>query len=75
MIRWTVETCNFLKQGGFMQKHKINETKQTIQPIAREKRQNTIISLIEKFWWQILIPISIGILLILIDRGVIKIGF
>ncbi len=45
-------------------KVKKNEIKQTTQPTTKEKQQNTIISFIVKFWWQILIPLIIGIVLI-----------
>jgi len=69
MIRWTVETCHFLKRGGFLKKYQEIEKKQTSQPIENEKRQNATISFIEKFWWQILIPLIIGIVLIFIDKG------
>jgi hypothetical protein len=55
-------------------KLKKNEIKQTNQPKTKEKQHNAIISFIEKFWWQILIPLVIGILLILIEKGKIDIG-
>ena len=71
MIRWNVETCHFLKQGGFLEKYQKIEKKQTSQPIEKEKRQNAIVSFIEKFWWQILIPLIIGIVLIFIEKGIV----
>jgi hypothetical protein len=53
---------------------KNTEIKQTNHPKTNEKQQNAIISFIEKFWWQILIPLTVGVLLILIEKGVIDIG-
>jgi len=51
------------------------EIKQVIQPNVKEKQQNAIISFVEKFWWQILVPLAIVIIGILIERGVINIRF
>ncbi|RKS95657.1 hypothetical protein BC952_1354 [Flavobacterium limicola] len=44
------------------------EIKQTTQPKAKEKQQSVIISFVEKFWWQILIPLLLGIALIAIEQ-------
>ncbi len=44
------------------------EIKQTIQPNAKEKQQNAITSFVEKFWWQILIPLLLGIALLAIEQ-------
>ena len=44
------------------------EIKQTTQPKAKEKQQSAIVSFIEKFWWQISIPLLIGIALIFIEK-------
>jgi hypothetical protein len=44
------------------------EIKQIIHPKTKEKQQNAIISFIEKFWWQILIPLSLGIALLAIQQ-------
>ena len=44
------------------------EIKQIIHPKTKEKQQNAIISFIEKFWWQILIPLSLGITLLAIQQ-------
>ena len=51
------------------------EIKQTNHPKTKEKQQNAIVSFIVKFWWQILIPLLIGIVLIMIEKGVVDIGF
>lgn len=48
--------------------------KQTIHPSSSEIKQNPIISLIVKCWWQILIPLTIVIIGILIERGIMDIG-
>ena len=50
------------------------EIKQTTHPKAKEKQQNAIISFISKFWWQILIPSSIVLFGILVERKIINIG-
>ncbi|WP_396633586.1 hypothetical protein [Maribacter sp. R86514] len=50
------------------------EIKQTNHPKTKEKQQNAITSFIVKFWWQILIPLAIGIILIMIEKGIIDIG-
>ncbi|WP_310991609.1 hypothetical protein [Aequorivita marina] len=39
-----------------------------------EKKSNKFILFLEKFWWQILIPLAIGMILLLIERGIIDIG-
>ena len=44
------------------------EIKQEIHPTIKEKQQNVIISFILKFWWQILIPLLLGIVLIAIEK-------
>lgn len=44
------------------------EIKQTIHPKIKEKQQNAIISFVEKFWWLILIPLLLGIVLIAIEK-------
>ena len=66
-------TIGQVNQADFL-KNKKTEIKQTIQPKTKEKQQNAIISFVEKFWWQILIPLAIGIALILIEIGIIDIG-
>ncbi|OBX17892.1 MULTISPECIES: hypothetical protein [Bizionia] len=66
-------TIGQFNQADFL-KNKKTEIKQNIQPKTNEKQQNAIISFIEKFWWQILIPLAIGIILILIEKGIINIG-
>jgi hypothetical protein len=50
------------------------EIKQTIHPTPKDIKQNPIISFIVKCWWQILVPLTIVIIGILIERGVIDIG-
>jgi hypothetical protein len=50
------------------------EIKQIIHPKEKEKQQNAIISFISKFWWQILIPASIVLFGILVERNIIDIG-
>jgi hypothetical protein len=45
-----------------------SEIKQTIHPKAKEKQQNAIILFVVKFWWQILIPLLLGIVLIAIEK-------
>jgi hypothetical protein len=44
------------------------ETKQTNHPKTKEKQQSAIISFIVKFWWQILIPLLIGLVLIAVEK-------
>lgn len=46
---------------------------QTIHPQPKEIKENPIMSFISKFWWKILIPVSIVIIGILIERDVINI--
>ena len=72
-INYNYKNVAQVNQADFLNL-KNTEIKQTNHPKTNEKQQNAIISFIEKFWWQILIPLSIGILLILIDKGVINIG-
>jgi hypothetical protein len=43
------------------------KTTETIHPQPKEIKENPIISFISKFWWKILIPISIVIIGILIE--------
>jgi hypothetical protein len=50
------------------------EIKQTIHPTPKDIKQNPIISFIVKCWWQILVPLTIVIIGILIERGIIDIG-
>lgn len=66
-------TIGQLNQADFLNNKK-TEIKQIIHPKTNEKQQNAIISFIEKFWWKILIPLAIGVLLILIEKGIIDIG-
>ena len=66
-------TVGQVNQSDFLKVEK-TEIKQTTQPKTKEMQQNTIFSFIEKFWWQILIPLIIGIILIMIERGVINVG-
>ena len=49
------------------------KTTETNHPQPKEIKENPIISFISKFWWKILIPISIVIIGILIERDVINI--
>jgi len=67
-------TIGQINQSDFLKVDK-TEIKQTIQPKTKENKQTAIISIVEKFWWQILIPLGIGIVLILIKKGIIDIGF
>lgn len=48
--------------------------KQQNQPIQQEIGQSPIISFLLKFWWQVLIPLSIIIVGILIEKKIINIG-
>ena len=66
-------TIGQVNQAAFL-KNKETEIKQTIHHKTHEKQQNVIVSFIEKFWWQILIPLVIGIVIILIERKIIDIG-
>jgi len=43
--------------------------KQTAKPIAYENRQNAISSWLQKFWWQLLIPLIIGLIILYIDKN------
>lgn len=68
----TLNNFNNSTIGQFNQSEELSvlktEIKQTIQPKAKEKQQNAIISFIEKFWWQILIPLVLGIALLAIQQ-------
>ncbi len=44
------------------------EIKQTENPIAYENKQNAEISWIQKYWWQVIIPFSIGLILLILDK-------
>lgn len=65
-------TFGQINQADFLKVDK-TEIKQTIHPKTKEKQQKAIVSFIEKFWWHILIPLGIGIVLILIESGIINI--
>lgn len=43
--------------------------KQTAKPIAYENRQNAISSWLQKFWWQLLIPLIIGLIILYFDKN------
>lgn len=43
--------------------------KQTTNPITYENKQNAISSWLQKFWWQLLIPLIIGLLVLYIDKN------
>ncbi len=43
--------------------------KQTAKPIAYENRQNAMSSWLQKFWWQLLIPLIIGLIILYIDKN------
>lgn len=60
-------TIGQVNQADFL-KNKKTKIKQIIHPKTHEKQQNAIISFVEKFWWQILIPFTLGIVLLLIER-------
>lgn len=49
------------------------EIQQPIHPITEDKQEDAFLSLIKKFWWKILIPIIIGIVLFVIEGWVIEI--
>ena len=66
-------TIGQVNQAEFLKVDK-TEIKQKFQPKTKEKGRNAIILFLEKFWWQILIPLVMGILLILIEKGIIDIG-
>lgn len=67
-------TIGQVNQSEFLKVDK-TEIKQTNHLKTKEKQQNSIVSFIVKFWWQILIPLLIGIVLLMIEKGVIDIGF
>jgi hypothetical protein len=50
------------------------DIKQNIQPKANENKHNAITSFLSKFWWQILVPLTIVVIGILIEKGIIDIG-
>ena len=62
-----------VNHSDFLKVEKV-EIKQNNHPKTKEKKQNTIVSFMLKFWWQILIPLLIGIVLIMIEKGFIHIG-
>jgi len=68
-------TCHFLKQGGFLKKYINKDIKQVNHPIAKEKRQNAIVSFIVKFWWAFIVPLAATIIGFMIDKGILNIGF
>lgn len=43
--------------------------KQTAKPITYENKQNAISSWLQKFWWQLLIPLIIGLIILYIDKN------
>jgi hypothetical protein len=43
--------------------------KQTVKPTAYDNKQNAIISWVQKFWWQALIPFIIGLIILGLDKG------
>lgn len=43
--------------------------KQTANPKAYDNKQNAIISWLQKFWWQILVPFIIALIILGIDKG------
>jgi len=47
----------------------IIDIKQTNQPVTKEKQQSAIVKFVEKWFWQILIPLLIGIVLIAIEKN------
>lgn len=66
-------TIGQVNQADFL-KNKKTKIKQIIHHKTHEKQENAMISFVEKFWWQILIPLAIGIVSILIERKIIDIG-
>lgn len=66
-------TIGQVNQADFL-KNKKTKIKQIIHHKTLEKQENAMISFVEKFWWQILIPLAIGIVSILIERKIIDIG-
>ena len=74
----TINNFNNNTIGQFIQdsdlKNLTIEIKHKSQPIAKEKQHKAIISFISKFWWQILIPVSIVLFGILVERKIIDIG-
>lgn len=80
LIGWTIETCHFFRDGGFLKKYK-QTIKQNIQPTENENKQKATTSFKEKFWtfivkfwWGFVIPILVIIIGILIEKGIIDIG-
>ena len=47
----------------------IIDIKQTIHPNTNEKQQSAIVKFIEKWFWQIVIPLLLGIVLIAIEKN------
>jgi hypothetical protein len=72
--RSNIITNNFNNSniGQLNQSDFIEIEKSKIQ--TNREKQNSILIFLKKFWWQILIPLAIGIILILIEKGILNIG-
>ncbi len=53
---------------------KKNKIKQTTHLTKKPSILAKIKSFLSKFWWAVIIPLAVGIILILIERGIIDIG-
>lgn len=67
-------TIGQFNQSDFLRVNK-TEMKQITPPKTTERQQNPIISFIVKFWWAFIIPLAATIIGILIEKGIIDIGF
>lgn len=69
----TINNFNNNTIGQFIQDSDLKDLtidiKQTIQPKTNEKQQSAIVTFVEKWFWQIVIPLLLGIVLIAIDKN------
>lgn len=67
-------TIGQFNQSDFLRVNK-TEIKQINPSKTNEKQHTPIISFIVKFWWAFIIPLAATIVGILIEKGIIDIGF
>jgi len=67
-------TIGQFNQSDFLKIDK-TEIKQITPPKTNEKQYILIVSFIVKFWWAFIIPLAATIVGILIEKGIIDIGF
>tara|TARA_R110000850_G_C9973337_1_gene465338 strand:+ start:1318 stop:1716 length:399 start_codon:yes stop_codon:yes gene_type:complete len=69
---YSITEIGQLNLSEFLKKNK-TKIEQATHPIEKPINKNPILSILTKYWWAFVVPLIVGIILIMIEKGIIDI--